>query len=164
MQNQNLFKFPKARVPRSWFRQFNDKKHFHNDGTLQLFSLMALYSYANYRSDKKTIAGKSYLVSPGQWICKASALPRIMRVHSKDAARILLRYFRDHGFLDFEVIDEEQEIIRYDMNNLPLLYLDLSEYLVRAVRFYLHMREQRCSIDRDKFDAIMHLNLNQAVM
>ena len=52
----------------------------------------------------------------------------------------------------------------YDMNNLPLLYLDLSEYLVRAVRFYLHMREQRCSIDRDKFDAIMHLNLNQAVM
>ena len=35
MQNKNLFKFPKARVPRSWFRQFNDKKHFHNDGTLQ---------------------------------------------------------------------------------------------------------------------------------
>ena len=81
MQNQNLFKFPKARVPRSWFRQFNDKKHFHNDGTLQLFSLMALYSYANYRSDKKTVAGKNYLVSPGQWICKVSALPRIMRVH-----------------------------------------------------------------------------------
>ena len=23
MQNKNLFKFPKARVPRSWFRQFN---------------------------------------------------------------------------------------------------------------------------------------------
>ena len=52
----------------------------------------------------------------------------------------------------------------YDMNNLPLLYLDLSEYLVRALRFYLHMREQQCPIDRDKFDAIMHLNLNQAVM
>ena len=51
----------------------------------------------------------------------------------------------------------------YDMNNLPLLYLDLSEYLVRAVRFYLHMREQQCPIDRDKFDAIMQLNLNQAV-
>lgn len=51
----------------------------------------------------------------------------------------------------------------YDMNNLPLLYLDLSEYLVRAVRFYLHMREQQRPIDRDKFDAIMQLNLNQAV-
>ena len=51
----------------------------------------------------------------------------------------------------------------YDMNNLPLLYLDLSEYLVRAVRFYLHMREQRCSIDRDKFDAIMQLSLTQVV-
>lgn len=51
----------------------------------------------------------------------------------------------------------------YDMNNLPLLYLDLSEYLVRALRFYLHMREQQRTIDRDKFDAIMQLNLNQAV-
>lgn len=60
-----------------------------------------------------------------------------------------------------EVWDRMQE--GYDMNNLPLLYLDLSEYLVRAVRFYLHMREQQCPIDRDKFDAIMQLNLNQAV-
>ena len=51
----------------------------------------------------------------------------------------------------------------YDMNNLPLLYLDLSEYLIRVLRFYLHMREQRCPIDRDKFDVIMQLNLNQAV-
>ena len=60
-----------------------------------------------------------------------------------------------------EVWNQMQE--GYDMNNLPFLYLDLSEYLVRAVRFYLHMREHRCSIDRDKFDAIMRLNLSQAV-
>ena len=68
MQNQSLFKFPKARIPRSWFRQFNDNKQFHNEGTLQLFSLMALYSYANYRSDKKTVAaGKKKIVSkPGK--------------------------------------------------------------------------------------------------
>ena len=51
----------------------------------------------------------------------------------------------------------------YDMNNLPLLYLDLSEYIVRSVRFYLHMREQQCPIDRSKFDEIMRLNLSQAV-
>ena len=60
-----------------------------------------------------------------------------------------------------EVWSQMQE--GYDMNNLPLLYLDLSEYLVRAVRFYLHMREQQRPIDRDKFDAIMRLNLSQAV-
>jgi len=50
MQNQSLFKFPKARVPRSWFRQFNDKKHFHNDGTLQLNEKQDLDNdYAAYR-------------------------------------------------------------------------------------------------------------------
>lgn len=174
MQNQSLFKFPKARVPRSWFRQYNDKKHFHNDGTLQLFSLMALYSYANYRSDKKTVAGKSYLVSPGQWICKVSALPRIMRVHSEEEARILLRYFRDHGFLDFEVIDEEQEIIRYTLRDWRAdgVFLPYNYYSYKGSGvFYFPLRKGRKLITSRKscggsvfseLDAIMDLWVHTA--
>ena len=46
----------------------------------------------------------------------------------------------------------------YDMNNLPLLYVDLTEYLVRALRFYFYLREQVCRIDGGKFDEIMQLN------
>ena len=46
----------------------------------------------------------------------------------------------------------------YDLNNLPLLYVDLTEYLVRALRFYFSLREQLCRIDGGKFDEIMQLN------
>ena len=46
----------------------------------------------------------------------------------------------------------------YDMNNLPLLYVDLCEYVVRAIRLYFQVRERQFkAIDRGKFDAIMHL-------
>lgn len=46
----------------------------------------------------------------------------------------------------------------YDMNNLPLLYVDLCEYVIRAIRLYFQIRERQFkAIDRGKFDAIMHL-------
>ena len=174
MQNQSLFKFPKARIPRSWFRQFNDNKQFHNEGTLQLFSLMALYSYANYRSDKKTVAGKHYLVAPGQWVCKVSALPRIMRVHSKEAARKLLCYYRDHGFLDFEVLDAEQEIIRYTLHDWRAdgIFLPYNYYSYKGSGiFYFPLRKGRKLITScrsyggavfSELDAIMDLWLHTA--
>lgn len=46
----------------------------------------------------------------------------------------------------------------YDMKNLPMLYVDLCEYITRAIRLYFQIRERQFkAIDRGKFDAIMHL-------
>ena len=56
-QQSQLTSFPKVRVLKKWFRHFNDHREFRNDGTLHLFSLMALYSYANFRSNTKTVNG-----------------------------------------------------------------------------------------------------------
>ena len=46
--------------------------------------------------------------------------------------------------------------VDYDTTVIPLLYVDLSEYLVRSVRLYLQIRECEIhTIDRSKFDQIM---------
>ena len=46
--------------------------------------------------------------------------------------------------------------VDYDTTLLPLLFIDLSEYVVRSVRLYLQIREREIhAIDRDKFDQIM---------
>ena len=82
-QKQQLVCFPKVRVYKPWFRHFNDHKDFRNEGTVHLFSLMALFSYANFRSNERVINGDRYMEAPGQWICKLGALPRILRVHPR---------------------------------------------------------------------------------
>ena len=69
-QKQQLVCFPKVRVYKPWFRHFNDHKDFRNEGTVHLFSLMALFSYANFRSNERVINGDRYMEAPGQWICK----------------------------------------------------------------------------------------------
>lgn len=46
----------------------------------------------------------------------------------------------------------------YDLKNLPLLYVDLSEYVVRGIRLYLQIREARFkAVDRGKLDELMHM-------
>lgn len=56
-----------------------------------------------------------------------------------------------------EVLDGMDE--GYDTHNLPLLYVDLCEYTVRAVRLYFQIREMQIrAIDREKFDAVMKLS------
>lgn len=112
-QKQQLVCFSKVRVYKPWFRHFNDHKDFRNEGTVHLFSLMALFSYANFRSNERVINGDRYMEAPGQWICKLGALPRILRVHSKAQALELMEYFQNHGFLIFEILDEEKEILRF---------------------------------------------------
>ena len=116
-QSCQLSSFPKVRVLKRWFRHFNDHKEFHNNGTLHLFSLMALYSYANFRSNTQTINGWRFLESPGQWICKLGSLPRILRVHSKAQALELMKWFQEQGFLTFDFLSGKQEILRFEIKD-----------------------------------------------
>ena len=116
-QKQQLVSFPKVRIWKPWFRHFNDHKDFHNEGTVHLFSLMALFSYANFRSNERVLNGERYMEAPGQWICKLGSLPRILRMHSKEQALEQLEYFQTHGFLTYECVDKKNEIIRFTIAN-----------------------------------------------
>lgn len=117
IQKQQLVSFPKVRIWKPWFRHFNNHKEFRNEGTVHLFSLMALFSYANFRSNERMISGERYMEAPGQWICKLGSLPRILRVHSKRQALEQLDYYEKYGFLTYEWLDEENEIILFSITN-----------------------------------------------
>ena len=137
-QKCQLVRFPKSRVQKQWFRHFNDHKDFQNEGTLHLFSLMALYSYACFRSNVRQIGDHKYMEGPGQWICKVSALPRILRVHHKAQARELMAYFQDAGFLEFEVLDEEKELIRFSIRDWQrhCVHLEYNYYSYKGSGFF----------------------------
>ena len=137
-QKKQLVAFPKVRVQKAWFRYFNDHKDFRNEGTLHLFSLMALYSYACFRSNTRRVAGRIYRESPGQWICKLSALPRILRAHSKAHALEIMDYLRDAGFLDYEMLDEDAEVLRFTIAGWKkhCTFLEYNYYSYKGTGFF----------------------------
>lgn len=137
-QQKQLTNFPCSRVEKKWFRHFNNNKSFQNEGTLHLFSLMALYSYANFRSNTRRFGDERYMEAPGQWICKLSALPRILRVHSKQEALELLDYFQDIGLLEYEMLDPESKILRYTISDWKrhCVHLNYNYYSYKGSGFF----------------------------
>ncbi len=137
-QQCQLLRFPKVRILKPWLRHFNDHKEFHNEGTLHLFSLIALYSYANFRSNTRTICGKNYMEGPGQWICKLGSLPRILRAHSKRHALELMKWFQDQGFISFEFLSVEDEVIRFEINDWQqhCVFLEYNYYSYKGSGFF----------------------------
>jgi len=171
-QQSQLVCFPKVRVLKQWFRHFNDHKDFHNEGTLHLFSLMALYSYANFRSNTRLINGESFMESPGQWVCKLGALPRILRLHSKAQAIEQMNWFQDHGFISFDFLDKEKEILRFGVTDWArhCTHLNYNYYSYKGSGFFffpLPVGRQLISASRSaggivfsELDAIMDLWLH----
>lgn len=151
-QKQQLVSFPKVRIWKPWFRYFNNHKEFRNEGTVHLFSLMALFSYANFRSNERVINGERYMEAPGQWICKLGSLPRILRVHSKRQALEQLDYYEKYGFLTYEWLDKENEIIRFSIINwkehctslVPSCF-GVQELMVTGVRTLFDIYTNKCS-------------------
>lgn len=171
-QQSQLVSFPKVRVLKQWFRHFNDHKEFHNEGTLHLFSLMALYSYANFRSNTRVINGENYMESPGQWVCKLGSLPRILRLHSKAQALEQMDWFEKHGFISYKFIDKEKEILRFSITDWKrhCTHLNYNYYSYKGSGFFffpLPIGRQLISASRaagrvvfSELDAIMDMWLH----
>lgn len=174
-QYRQLVCFPKSRIHKKWFRYFNDHKDFHNEGTLHLFSLMSLYSYACFRSNVRQVGKCRHMEGPGQWICKLSALPRVLRVHNKAQASELMAYFRDAGFLEYEILDEELEVIRFTIRDWKrhCVHLDYNYYSYKGSGFFffplpvgrqlIRSSKSRGIIQFSELDAIMDLWLHTII-
>lgn len=137
-QQKQLVSFPKVRIPKKWFRYFFEHKEYRNEGTLHLFSLAALYSYANFRTNTRMIEGVSVTEAPGQWICKLGSLPRIMRVRSRKQALELLKYFQQAGYLHYAFIMEETEWIRFEITDWQrcCVHLNYNYYSYKSSGFF----------------------------
>lgn len=169
-QTKQLVRFPKVRVDKTWFRWFCDHKDFKNDGNLHLFSLMSLYSYSNFRSNTRRIDDQNYMEAPGEWICKLSALPRILRAHSKTHAMEIMTYFAQNDLLSFEFI--APEIIRYRIHDWQrhCTHLNYNYYSYKGSGFFffplpvgrllISAARQNGKIAMSELDAIMDLWLH----
>ena len=114
-QKKQLVVYPKVRIQKKWLRYFFGDKTYKNEGTTHLFSLVALYSYANFRSNYHTVEGDQYLEGPGEWICRVGSLPRILRVHSKQQAVETMDYLQENGFLRYQYLPTEKDWIRFEI-------------------------------------------------
>ena len=84
--------YPRCRIYREFIRTLMEDRNIRTNGSSYLFYYMTLCSYANFRSSYQRLDGISYLVAPGEWICRTSELSGWFRTRFQHQALSILDY------------------------------------------------------------------------
>ncbi len=78
-----------------------EDRDIRTNGSSYLFYYMTLCSYANFRSSYRRIEGISYLVGPGEWICRTSELAEWFRTRFQHQALSILDYLQKQNYITY---------------------------------------------------------------
>lgn len=86
LEIKQIVDYPRCRIYREFIRTLMEDRNIRTNGSSYLFYYMALCSYANFRSSYQRLEGISYLVGPGEWICRTSELSEWFRTRFQHQA------------------------------------------------------------------------------
>ena len=76
---------------------------------------MTLCSYANFRSSYRRIEGISYLVGPGEWICKTSELAEWFRTRFQHQALSILDFLQKQNYITYTRLGRNH-LVKFSIN------------------------------------------------
>ena len=101
LEIKQIVDYPRCRIYREFIRTLMNDRNIRTNGSSYLFYYTVLCSYANFRSSYHKLEGISYLVGPGEWICKASELSQWFRLRYQHQAMSILEYMQKQNYITF---------------------------------------------------------------
>ena len=93
--------YPRCRIYREFIRTLMEDRNIRTNGSSYLFYYMTLCSYANFRSSYQRLDGISYLVGPGEWICRTSELSGWFRTRFQHQALSILDFLQEQNYITY---------------------------------------------------------------
>ena len=101
LEIKQIVDYPRCRIYREFLRSLMDDRDIRTNGNSYLFYYITLCSYANFRSSYRRIEGISYLVGPGEWICKTSELSEWFRTRFQHQALSILDFLQQQNYITY---------------------------------------------------------------
>ncbi len=101
LEIKQIVDYPRCRIYREFIRSLMEDRDIRTNGSSYLFYYMTLCSYANFRSSYRRIEGISYLVGPGEWVCKVSELSEWFRTRFQHQALSILDYLQKQNYITY---------------------------------------------------------------
>ena len=101
LEVKQIVDFPRCRIYREFIRTLMSDKNLRTAGSSYLFYYMVLCSYANFRSSYLKMEGITYLVSPGEWICRTSELSKWFRTRYQHQALAIMEYLQKQNYITY---------------------------------------------------------------
>ena len=116
LEIKQIVDYPRCRIYREFFRTLMADRNIRTSGSSYLFYYMALCSYANFRSSYRRLDGISYLIEPGEWICKASELSEWFRTRFQHQALTILDFLQEQHYISYTRLGRGN-LIKFSITN-----------------------------------------------
>lgn len=101
LEVKQIVDYPRCRIYREFIRTLMEDRDIRTNGSSYLFYYMTLCSYANFRSSYQRLDGISYLIGPGEWICKASELSKWFRTRFQHQMLSILDFLQKQNYITY---------------------------------------------------------------
>lgn len=101
LQLKQIVDYPRCRIYREFIRSLMKDRDIRTTGCSYLFYYMTLCSYANFRFSYRKLEGISYLIEPGEWICRTSELSEWFRVRFKHQTISIMDDLERHHLITY---------------------------------------------------------------
>ena len=101
LEIKQIVDFPRCRIYREFLQTLMKDKSIRTNGDSYLFYFMVLCSYANFRTSYRRLDGISYVIGPGEWICRSSELAEWFRVRFQHQAITILDTLQQQNYISY---------------------------------------------------------------
>lgn len=115
LEIKQIVDYPRCRIYREFLQTLMKDRTIRTNGSSYLFYFMILCSDANFRSSYRRLEGISYLVGPGEWICKTSDLSEWFRTRFQHQAISILSYLQDQHYITYTKLGRGN-LIKFSIN------------------------------------------------
>lgn len=126
LEIKQIVDYPRCRIYREFLRTLMKDRDIRTNGSSYLFYFMTLCSYANFRTSYVRLEGISYLVAPGEWICKTSELSEWFRTRFQHQAVSILDFLQEQHYITYSKLGRGNlikfTIIGWQKSNTALDY------------------------------------------
>ena len=126
LEIKQIVDYPRCRIYREFIRTLMKDKDIRTNGSSYLFYYMILYSFANFRTSHRRIEGITYLVGPGEWLCRASELSEWFHTRFQHQALSVLDFLQRQHYITYTKLGRGNLIkfciTDWDKNNTSLHY------------------------------------------
>ena len=119
LEIKQIVDYPRCRMYREFIRRIMEDRNIRTNGSSYLFYFVILCSYVNFRSSYRRLDGITYLVEPGQWICRAvrvvpNAIPTSGHFYSGHAEKAALHnLFQTWPGKPYKIFNYRLENLKY---------------------------------------------------
>lgn len=116
LEIKQIVDYPRCRIYRDFLRTLMKDKGIRTNGNSYLFYYMILCSYANFRNSYLRFEGITYLLAPGEWICKTSELSEWFRTRFHHQAVSILDFLQEQHYITYTKLGRGN-LIKFSINN-----------------------------------------------